>query len=376
MRQLKMVLIVGAVIALLAGAVSAQTSGSPVQTPPIVLNGVISAISYDAGVIVLSVPNADAPSTVLPVKLKVVNTTKIIKNGQPATLKNLLVNDFCRAEAVKTSTGELVALSIVAKSPEPPPARVSGRIVKIDLEGYKFALQIGDSASRNSRVMVFSVDRGTRITKDGRPAGFGNLYIGDLALVAFRPVLVASANVPIRAISVDARTPPELIGKVCGRLVGIYPEKQVIALLPPDVTCTSADPTECAIFFQVTSITRIFKMGEATFDDLTIGDAVGVVFRKMPDNQIPPALAINVAPEKFAGKVAKVSPEDGLIVIANQDDKKLFSVTDKTRITRNGRIVPLKGILEGDEARAVYFRFGEDNVAVEIAARGPVIAGK
>ena len=317
MRLLKLVL-VGLVFAALAGAAFAANPQPGPQ--PVVIGGIITAIDLDAkSVAVGGPPGSERPTIVFFVNER----TVITKDGSRAGLNDLAINDECVAKCVKTSDGKLVAVAVRATTPKPPLVSVHGTITAIDLANSIFKLELPATSILPAKVMSFLVDRGTAIRKDGKVVGFGDLKVNDLAAVAFvaPPPSTTPVEKPIRAVVVEAQTPPDPIMRVVGKLVRIG-EKRVIAVLPPNAPAP--------LLFQVTDDTKIIKMKPVSFDALLIGDTLGVAFKKPAAGTtvMPNTLSIEVLPEVFAGLVVSVDPMRGLLSVQKPALNPTSAVTE------------------------------------------------
>ena len=178
--------------------------GIEAKTPSanVILEGVISGINLDKGSITLASPTQGAA----PRMFFVVDSTKILRNGQAAVLKNLKVGDACRAEVKPAAHGALVALTVQV----PPPQGVTagaGIISSIDYSALKFTWFFKGDGSVQPLGLTILADSNTIIRKDGIPAGFGDLKVGDLA--DFDPVsgTQIGPGSTVHAIGIEAKTP-------------------------------------------------------------------------------------------------------------------------------------------------------------------------
>lgn len=378
MRNTKFVLLMSVCIMMLACA--AQSGVIQTQPPvqvAITVEGTISAINYDLGAITILPPQPPAGSAMpspAPVKFFVNDKTRIEKNGQLATLKALLVGDICKASLVKAATG-LYALAITAQTPQQLRV-VSGKIEKIDASTNLFALRFADATNTNaaSAIMYFFADKNTKIIKNGKPAMFVDLCVGDIAKVGFvvPPPTLIPVNKPIRAITIEAITPPEMIGYLTGRILKIDAVAKRIAVAIPETA--SVKP----LIFQITDRTSIIKIGEAKFESLMVGDKVEMAFIKVTDGRVPVAISVKVIPEVFTGPIIKIDKTTGWFALAGSSVNSLmsFKAIPNVVVVKNGKTVGFGDLALRDSANVTYFRFADANAAVSILAKSPVIITK
>lgn len=361
------ILVFCAVAVMLSSGVFAQQT--PIGTIPIV-GGIIRGIDLEKGAVTVGPPQEPVDRVAPTITFFVTNQTKILKNGQPALLENLAVGDFCKAEVRKTPEGALVALAVRAETPRPPLQWVRGTIAKISYADSVFALKVIRPDTNAEMIITFVIDRGTKIMKDGKEACLGDLYVGDIAEVGHAPITVAVIDQPIRAAAVHARTPPELIARVSGRIARLDAEKKIVWIAPFNVKCENAE--KCLVPVRVVRLTRIEKLGSAVFEDLSVGDRANVTFRKDPAGEMPIALTIAVMPESFEGRIAEVAYERNIVIVQRGEVRMKFEVDRLTRIFKNGRPATIKDLKTGDKAGIAYFKFDDVNVASVIKAAGIV----
>ena len=377
MRNYKFVLIAGALAVMLLGCGAAAYYLPPMERP-FGVGGIITMIDLHAGTITLNGPVPVDEDGVLPepITFMVNDRTRIVKDGRRAHLADLAIGDACRALLVHTPDGGLLALGVIAESPSPPLTWVHGKIVKISLPDRVFALALitnrDDASNSADHVILFYVDHGTRICKDGRPAWLRDLHVGDLARVGFAPPPDIALNRPIRAAIVIARTPPPPMERFCGRISSINYEDMTIAVVPLDIDCF----VDCSETFKITEQTKIDKFGVATIKDLCVGDRVCVTYNPFLDVYPPYAIGVRVIPEKYGGTIVRVDPAAGLVWCAGNSAGELivFRVCNKTRIFRNGRPVPLEALRPRDFVHILFYRYEHGNVASLIHARGHYLA--
>ena len=302
--------------------------------------------------------------------------TRFTKDGRPATWHDIKLGDLARvgfSPDPSGVSGEPIRAAVVeAKSSEPPLVWVGGVIEKIDYEEHIFVLRTMNATDVAGALMTFYVDRGTRITKNGRPAHLGELMAGDLARVGFVPQITTAVVGPIRASVVTAKSPPPPMEKFCGRITGINYEDMTINVVPIDIYCFA----DCSETFTITEQTKIDKFGHHTIKALAPGDHVCVTYNPLLDVYPPYAICVTVIPEKYAGAIVRVDPHAGTVwcQVSPMGPVIGFHVANATRIFRNGRPVPLEALRLHDYAHIQFFHFLEGNVASLIHARGPYIA--
>jgi len=352
------------------GLVALEVAAKAPPPPTIVLEGIITALDPETHRVTLNGQTPQIGSVVIAprpaVSFAVTPLTVITRNGAPAGFSDLKLGDRCRAVVFKTEMG-LVAREVAAKGVEPPLVWANGKIAKIDYENARFVLSVG--VGENTRYMQFTYDRGTTITKDGCPAGPGEVKVGDLARVGYLLLPTMRPDATLRAAAIEARTPPEGIAWIRGRIVRIGAEEMLVGVAPNNADC--ADSADCVRFFQVTRFTRIVKMGEAGFNALCVGDMVELGYPKESNCKTPPAISIFVCPERFGGKIAKLDVEARAMVVQDGEKFMEFFVAKEARILKNGRLVPLYTLKAGDLVKVRYYMFREANVAFEVIALSP-----
>ncbi|MCX6071199.1 MAG: DUF5666 domain-containing protein [Chloroflexi bacterium] len=261
---------------------------SPVTPPPAntILEGLITGINLDKGSIRLESPTQAKP----PVTFFVVDSTKIMRNGQPALLKDLKVGDACRAEVKPTPDGTLVALNVQTKSAATPPPglkTVAGTISAIDYSKLTFELTVIRAPKAEATILRFYADKETKIRKNGNPAGFGDLKVGDMAGVGYVPAPTVGSGGPPQAGVRDAKTAPFPPHNVSfdGVITKIDLDKCSITLALPR-------ETEPPVTFFVVDSTKILKNGQpALLKDLKIGETCRADVKSTPDGTL---VALNV----------------------------------------------------------------------------------
>ncbi|MCX6343796.1 MAG: DUF5666 domain-containing protein [Armatimonadetes bacterium] len=277
MRNLKFVLLVMAAILLLSGvAFSATTTLSPVPPPqmvPYVLEGVISAIVPETGAITLVFPNMPQR---LPEGFFVNNLTRILKNGQIAPFSALAIGDWCRAEIKPTTQNVPLAVNVQAKTPPvaPPPGAMvlEGIITQINADGHSITLSPPPGAPARPPV-TFLVNDATKIMKNGQPAQFSALAVGDKcrAEVVQREGVWVALNVQAGS----AAPPPPPLTWARGKITVIAPAALTFTLL----VTNAENPNGVARLFFEDRETKIRRNGIAVgFGDLKVGDFAEVGF--------------------------------------------------------------------------------------------------
>lgn len=369
MRIAKFALLTIAATTLLCASVFAD--GTQPAPPPIVVVGVITVLDASQKQITLNGQPPTAGPSRVPAMRSIVfrcnDQTVIKKDDKVVGFDALALKDDCTAQLTKTSTGGLVALNVLARTPRPPITTAQGAIGAVDTAASTFDLVLRSSDPATAVVLKFSVDLTTKIMKDGKLAGLADLAKGDLATVAFNPPPPDMGPVvrPIHALVVEARTPPPPPvppAHFRGRLVSVSDSK-VIAVAGPDGTVPKQ--------FQVTPDTKIVKFHPAGLDALVKGDMLDVAFNGASDAAIPPAFAIMVMPELARGTIAVVDVLNGVVAIKmGMMPARAFKVLPDTVILRNGLPLGLGDLKVGDMAEVRFFHFKDIDVAAAISARG------
>lgn len=388
MRRVWFALMVGLFAAMLCGAALAV---EPTPVPgPVVVEGTITAVVITgpaSGKITVQPPQPCATCEVKPpVTFAVNEKTQLFKDGKACKLADIKVGDGCRALCVPTSTGELLAQIVYAKTVVPPLTWVKGTIVEKSATsqyGKTFKLAVpGTTDASATRVMWFGVNNATKITLDGNPATYEDLAVGQTAEVGYVPIQIL-VYAPIPASVVNAKSPPPPpVAHLTGKLVGIDLINGIIRVLPKDVNCTN--PATCALPFKVTNETKIDKFGPVKLPALTIGDTVDVAYKPISDSTRPPvAISIVVLPETFVGIVDRVVIDPagvtGTLYLRQRTTTGViatpvpFRVVAATKIIKNGAPARLADLMRGDAANVKYFQFGNVKVAALVEAKSPVL---
>jgi len=375
MRLFKVTLLVCAAAVILSGTALAQiTAPSPIR-----ISGVITAIDLTNRVVALTAPAATS-NTAAVIKFFVSEKTIITKNGSPATLADLAVKDECMAQVVKRSDGSLLALTVVAKTPASQIIWVSGIISRVLPDAGEFYLKVVVTDSVLPAELWFAVSPLTRITRDGVPVPIADLRAGDVASVGYvrPPPSPLTVIRPMLALVVEARSPGAPIAHVVGKIIAIGNDG-IITIIPANAPSPRkpilGGSASIGLRFFVTPSTRITKLGPASFDALMLGDMVDVAYSPVVMSIIPPAIAVTVIPSVFKGMIASVDPIKGTVVgqVSPMGPAILFHVVDRTVITKNGVVVPLKALAPRDLIAVEFFHFRIGYVAGRIDARSPII---
>jgi hypothetical protein len=327
-----------------------------VNNPPIRIEGVIVELDLVRRTVAIKTPDPDER----PVMFRVTDDTRITKNGQPARLPDVEIGDFARALLVDTNAG-LVALILDAHD-RPPPIPVEGRIVGLDPVRQIVAVQPPEN---DRQPVAFKVTADTRLTKDGRPARFGDLQIGDFA----RGLLV-DTDAGLVALELHARSgQPPIIA--IGVIARIDADHCNIVLKPND-------PNRPPVMFHVTPDTQITKNGEpARFGDLEVGDHAKAALVDTPNGLV--ALSIRAEDEPgivLRGRIVQLNPDAQVVALklGGEDGEVVrIQVTGRTRLVKNGRPAEFADLRIGDVAAAGVVRMDDGLVALWLSAHTPVL---
>jgi len=246
--------------ALVAVAIHAFTPPPPIHC----VEGVVTAVDAAAGTLTVKAPVGE-------VTVKVTDRTKIMKDGHPATLEQIAVNDLAKVCFYVNEAGENVAVAICAKSPVPQIFTARGIIVEIDPEHHVFKLKTVGMMGAGD-ILTFRVTADTHIFKMGREVEFGALMVGDAAEVAF----VRPPDGPPIALKVVV-----LPSRASGSISEIDLEHRVIVLLKEGV----------ATKFFVAEDAKIMKNGApAHLADLAVRDLAVVDYFQTPDGNVAVAI--------------------------------------------------------------------------------------
>ena len=79
-------------------------------------------------------------------------------------------------------------------------------------------------------------------------------------------------------------------------------------------------------------------------------------------------------PEKFSGTVEATDEAAKTIVVKGKKDQKTFVINDKTKITKNGKEMPLTDLKKGMAVSVDYKKDGDRMVAASVQASAPKTA--
>ncbi|MEK6300688.1 MAG: hypothetical protein AABO41_08210 [Acidobacteriota bacterium] len=191
--------------------------------------GVIRAVDLNAGTVALRT-REDRLLT-----LQTNRRTEIVRNDQPATLRDLQPGDDAR---VVYDSSTFLAASIVARGPEPPPVepvRIQGTIAGVDLNERTLAI-----VTLEGRTVRLNVTPNTSIMLDDQPARLDDLKRGFTAGALFNPNT-------FDALRVDAQSFPEVRGVI--RSVSV--EHHTLTIAPstdePEITLLVGPSTSISL---------------------------------------------------------------------------------------------------------------------------------
>jgi Cu/Ag efflux protein CusF len=191
--------------------------------------GVIRAVDLNVGTVTLHT-RQDAPLTV-----QTNPRTEIVRNDQPATLRDLQPGDDAR---VVYDSSTLLAASIVARGPEPPtvePVRIQGTIAGVDLRDRTLTI-----FTLGGRTVRLNITPNTSIMLDDEPARLDDLKRGFTAGALFNPTT-------LDALRVDAQSFPEVRGVI--RSVSV--EHHTLTIAPstdePEITLLVGPSTSISL---------------------------------------------------------------------------------------------------------------------------------
>ena len=342
-------------------AVSALAA--PREKPrPVQINGVINSIDLVNRTVTIA--GQDKSSGTLQVNQR----TRIAKNGRSAGLGDLAVGDLTRADYVITPDGKNTALAIEAKSPPPPPI-VGGEIVAINYVAGTFDLQVlpppgpRPKPEPDRRIMSFVTNEKTKISKNGEPAVFEDLAIGDKARVVFLPKQEGA----LLALRIEAVAPSEEIIRIMGKLVEIHGDIIILEL-----------PEGKKIPLRIVPETQIVKLFHRIMpEELLIGDLLQAAFKKPPleaadaEKPIPVALTLVAMPLRIVGPVSEVTLEPPKIILNLPEGPATFAVKPITHIFVMGAPAPLDWIKSGEPAEIHFYQTNDGNVAIVVHSPPP-----
>ena len=284
--------------------------------------GVIREVDLNAGTVTLRT-RQDAPLT-----LQTNRRTEIVRNDQPATLRDLQPGDDARA-VYDSST--LLAASIVARGPEPAePVRIQGTIAGVDLGERTIAI-----FTLAGRTVTLNVTPNTSIMLDDQPARLDDLKRGFTAGALFNPNT-------LDALRVDAQSFPEVRGLI--RSVSV--EHHTLTIEP-----STGEPAVTLLVGPSTSISLNDR--PARLEDLEPGFRVVAAYVEISHE----ALRVSAhSLGEVVGHIRGIDPGTATVAITPLDSSGavVLHVIHSTIITIGGEPATLDRLQPGMGVRAVF----------------------
>lgn len=284
--------------------------------------GVIRAVDLNTGTVALHTRQGAT------LTLQTNGRTQIVRNDQPATLRDLQPGDDARA-VYDSST--LLAASITARGLEPSePIRIQGTIAGVNL--HERTLTIDTLAGRT---VTLNVTPNTSIMLDDQPARLDDLKRGFTAGALFNPNTLV-------ALRVDAQSFPEIRGVI--RAVSV--ENHTLTVAP-----STGEPAVTLVVGPSTSISLNDR--PARLEDLEPG------FRVVANYVEGSLLALRVSAHSLGevtGHIREVDVSTTTVFITPLDGggPVVLHVIPSTIITIGGEPATLNRLQPGMGVRAVF----------------------
>ncbi|MGC8855740.1 MAG: DUF5666 domain-containing protein [Anaerolineae bacterium] len=297
------------ILALVMGLFVATTAVYADRDTHTHLKGVIAAIDTTAGTLTVTPAKggADVIITVTP-------TTRIKRQGKPATLADLQVGD--RVE-IKYNPATGVAEKIEAKMNV---VKVRGVIAAVDTTASTVTI----TPALGGADITLLVDANTMIKRFGLPATLADLVVGDNVQADYNPITLLAYRIEVK--------PAELKGTIAA----VDTTAGTLTVTPQ---AGGADVT-----FTVTSTTVIKRYGVlVTLADLQVGDFVEVKY----DPATMVAFKIEVKPAELKGTIAAVDTTASTLTVTplGGGTDMTFNVDTTTVIRRRGQVLTLANLV-------------------------------
>ena len=293
------------------------------QAEPARARGTIRAVDTAAGTVTLHLRN---DSTLV---LQTDDQTRILLNGEPATLEDLMAGD--RATAVYESSTLVASLIEARGEARPELARVEGTIQAVDTAASTLTIH----PLHNPNLVTLNVTNRTEITLDGRPARLGDLARGFTAGALYNPAT-------FEAVRVQA----ESFAEVRGTVRDVSVPNQTLTVAP-----ASGEPD---IVLNVSPATVIsLNDRPATLEDLRRGYRVVASFVATTHAAVRIS-ATSIA--EVAGFIRAIDLAASTLVIVPLvgGEPVELHVTNSTAITIGGEPARFEQLQVGMAATAVY----------------------
>lgn len=301
--------------------------------------GVIRAVDLNAGTVALHT-RQDTTLT-----LQTNGRTQIIRNDQPATLRDLQPGDDARA-VYDSST--LLAASITARGPATAePVRIQGTIAGVNLSERTLSIY-----TLAGRTITLNVTPNTSIMLDDHPAGLDDLKRGFTAGALFNPNT-------LNALRVDAQSFPEIRGAI--RAVSV--ENHTFTIAP-----STGEPAVTLLVGPSTSISLNDR--PARLEDLEPG------FRVVANYVEVSLLALRVSAHSLGevtGHIREVDVSTATVFITPLDGggPVVSHVIHSTLITIGGEPATLNRLQPRMGVRAVFSLATFDAVLIDARPLAP-----
>ncbi len=301
--------------------------------------GVIRAVDLNAGTVTLHTRQERT------LTLQTNERTEIVRNGQPATLRDLQPGDDAR---VVYDSITLIAASIVARGPEPTePIRIQGTIAGVDLRERTLSIY-----TLAGRTITLNVTPNTSIMLDDQPARLDDLKRGFTAGALFNPTTMD-------ALRVDAQSFPEIRGVI--RSVSV--ENHTLTIAP-----STGEPAVTLLVGPNTSISLNDR--PARLEDLEPG------FRVVANYVEASLLALRVSAHSLGevvGHIRNVDVSTATVFITPLDGggPVVLHVIHSTLITIGGEPATLGRLQPGMGVRAVFSLATFDAVLIDARPLAP-----
>jgi len=286
----------------------------------------------------------DSPELGL-VEVHVDDSTNIKKQGKAIDFSEIAVGDVVEVKGVMPEPGVVLASRIIVQVPEVDEASIEGTIESIGVGELTVTTESGP--------VVVSVSADTMIKRNGSPAVFEDLMVGDRVEAEG----VWDGDV-LDAAKISAEAPEAEEVEIEGTIESIGDGELTVT--------TDGGP----VVVSVSGDTTIERNGAAaTFEDLVVGDHVEV--EGVWDGDVLAAASIDAeAPEaemaEISGTISAIG--DGEITVETDGGPVVVSVTADTVITLDGSTALITDLVVGQRVEASGVWDGDVLVASSIDA--------
>jgi acyl-CoA hydrolase len=365
MRRI-LVLVVGILVTAAASAPALASSRDEGRPQPasckhgvVSLSGPITAVgSTSITVRVLHAGPHDKRFLGRAVELSVTTETKIVRDGKPIGLRDLVVNEHvattardCRPRALADSG--LVATSIHAGDRE---VALSGNITAVGADSVTLdvghVVRIGEASIDRQAALAVTSD--TKITRDGNPIALTDLVIGEH--IGATAEAIGSDPVELTARTIRAAD-RELA--LAGKVTAVGSSSLTVDV--DHVVRIGSATLDKQVTLQVTAATKITRDGKPiALSDLVVGEHVGATAEAIGTQLAARSIRAADRDVALSGTIASVGPTSVVVDVehavrigaASYDREVTLMVVSSTQIFLDGKPAGIGDLASGQHVAA------------------------